>query len=285
MFQPNTKERTLSAHTPKGFTLIELLVVIAIIAILAAILFPVFGRARENARKSSCQSNLKQLGLCLTMYSQDYDELAVPAAVGELRWPQVLAPYMKMRGFVICPSADYGTSTSFGITYQQAVDNPNGIISGATYDYVYGLYPSYGYNFAYLSPHKDCAQGFDSTGTWTSGSTTGNCTPTSGTTTGSFSPNSDARGINLSVVESPSQTIAMSDSTTISSGKSLYGYFAIRAPQVWAATPPAAIGSDTYGRVWARHNETANVLFADGHVKAMKMDALRDPNLWRAKKL
>src|SRR5688500_6579567 len=57
-----------------GFTLIELLVVIAIIAILAAILFPVFARARENARRSSCQSNMKQLGLGMMQYTQDYDE-------------------------------------------------------------------------------------------------------------------------------------------------------------------------------------------------------------------
>src|SRR5260221_9402986 len=58
----------------KGFTLIELLVVIAIIAILAAILFPVFARARESARKISCLSNLRQIGTCAAMYSQDYDE-------------------------------------------------------------------------------------------------------------------------------------------------------------------------------------------------------------------
>ena len=58
----------------RGFTLIELLVVIAIISLLAAILFPVFSRARENARRSSCLSNLKQIGLGMMQYTQDYDE-------------------------------------------------------------------------------------------------------------------------------------------------------------------------------------------------------------------
>lgn len=61
-------------HRPRGFTLIELLVVIAIIAILAAILFPVFARAREQARKTTCLSNLKQIGTAMQMYVQDYDE-------------------------------------------------------------------------------------------------------------------------------------------------------------------------------------------------------------------
>ncbi len=69
-----TTHTAMDGQWRKGFTLIELLVVIAIIAILASILFPVFARARENARRASCQSNLKQIGLGIMMYVQDYDE-------------------------------------------------------------------------------------------------------------------------------------------------------------------------------------------------------------------
>src|SRR5579872_660762 len=71
------RERSLKMKT-KGFTLIELLVVIAIIAVLAAILFPVFAAAREMARQTTCASNLKQIGTAVTMYRQDYDEAFPP---------------------------------------------------------------------------------------------------------------------------------------------------------------------------------------------------------------
>src|SRR5690348_17137566 len=70
--------KSMRRRRPAGFTLIELLVVIAIIAILAAILFPVFAQARESARKTTCLSNLKQLGVGMAMYISDYDEQAVP---------------------------------------------------------------------------------------------------------------------------------------------------------------------------------------------------------------
>jgi len=78
-----------------AFTLIELLVVIAIIAILAAILFPVFGRARENARRSSCQSNMKQLGLGIFQYAQDYDErLPITNSANLVSWDSMVRPYL-----------------------------------------------------------------------------------------------------------------------------------------------------------------------------------------------
>lgn len=98
----------------RGFTLIELLVVIAIIAILAAILFPVFGRARENARKTSCLSNMKQMGLGVMQYTQDYDEkyplsrvgVTLPngTTTGNYPWHMVVQPYTKSYQLFKCPS-------------------------------------------------------------------------------------------------------------------------------------------------------------------------------------
>jgi len=94
-------------YQKKGaFTLIELLVVIAIIAILAAILFPVFARARENARRASCLSNLKQIGLGMSQYTQDYDEKYLSQNVGNgQHFGVILQPYMKSTQVFVCPSA------------------------------------------------------------------------------------------------------------------------------------------------------------------------------------
>ena len=108
------------AQVKKGFTLIELLVVIAIIAILAAILFPVFGRARENARRSSCQSNEKQILLGFKQYTQDYDELFPQGNAGSLPatsptsngWVSSLQPYLKSLQIFQCPS-ETGSTVGF----------------------------------------------------------------------------------------------------------------------------------------------------------------------------
>lgn len=116
----------------KGFTLIELLVVIAIIAILAAILFPVFAQAREKARQSSCSSNLRQISMANKNYAQEYDEFLVPhqtggpnAATYEFVWIDLLMPHIKSPGVFYCPS-----------------DGTNRVHKGIRY--------SYGYNWNYL---------------------------------------------------------------------------------------------------------------------------------------
>jgi len=118
----------------RAFTLIELLVVIAIIAILAAILFPVFAKAREKARQSSCQSNLKQIGLSFAQYGQDFDErlpwCCVPTAransqnmdvlpwwrptnvaTTDIRYNGLLMPYIKNRQVWSCPSTAYAENS------------------------------------------------------------------------------------------------------------------------------------------------------------------------------
>lgn len=135
----------------RAFTLIELLVVIAIISILAAILFPVFARARENARRASCMSNLKQIGLGVMMYVQDYDETyprvlmsAGPTPPGGYWsgtywfWQQIIHPYTKSFQLYYCPSGIAGTtpiSGNYGVNGQlipryssvslAAVDSPS----------------------------------------------------------------------------------------------------------------------------------------------------------------
>jgi prepilin-type N-terminal cleavage/methylation domain-containing protein/prepilin-type processing-associated H-X9-DG protein len=89
-----------------GFTLIELLVVIAIIAILAAILFPVFAKAREKARQNSCLSNEKQMSLAILQYAQDYDERMMPRYYTGYNWDKQINPYIKNTQIFMCPSTN-----------------------------------------------------------------------------------------------------------------------------------------------------------------------------------
>src|SRR5438093_10145432 len=123
-------ERTIMKRN-RGFTLIELLVVIAIIAILAAILFPVFAQAREKARQAACLSNAKQIGLACRMYAQDYDEVNVPERLfgpgGQVVSFRVnLFPYVKNKQVFVCPSAgDLNTFATYPWkTYDQGPGLP-----------------------------------------------------------------------------------------------------------------------------------------------------------------
>lgn len=106
-----------------GFTLIELLVVIAIISILAAILFPVFARARENARRASCLSNQKQLGLGMIQYAQDYDEQFPTLAnlstgqSGFVTWDDAIYPYVKSAQVYQCPSVPDKNTRAYSMNW------------------------------------------------------------------------------------------------------------------------------------------------------------------------
>ncbi len=120
LFSRATSRRSTRAS---GFTLVELLVVIGIVSLLAAILFPVFGRARENARRSSCLNNVRQISLALLLYTQDYDETFVPIALNffdatsappyskPLGWADALYAYTKTLAVNQCPSEARGPSS------------------------------------------------------------------------------------------------------------------------------------------------------------------------------
>ena len=222
----------------EGFTLIELLVVIAIIAILAAILFPVFAKARDKARQATCTSNLKQIGLAAMQYSQDYDEFlphAGNAAVdggGQIKnWKELVAPYLSVT-----------TVTAHGLESGvfKCPSQPNKSCGNSAQGDS-GGYGGYGWNWKYMG--------------WR------NATDSSTGIPG---------WANLANIQSPSTTILAGETgdAYVYSGSGTdhsYRCFAIYTGPSWGE------GSDFACK---RHNLGGNYIWCDGHVSWISADTM-----------
>lgn len=221
-----------------GFTLIEVLVVIAIIAVLAAILFPVLATARESARTTACQSNLRQIGLAIKQYIQDFDDHYPAAAYDANRdgnvftlgtdyfWWWAIYPYAKNWNIFVCPSAS---------TQNVIVHAPD----PKSWD------PELVYPAGYLGYALNVGYSDDGTRPF---------------------PGPGPAGLPTSTVEDSAGTILVFDHT---------GWFAVYWPACCPPRDPAAVVKSPPGMV-GRHREGLNFLFCDGHVKYHRPeDALR----------
>jgi prepilin-type N-terminal cleavage/methylation domain-containing protein/prepilin-type processing-associated H-X9-DG protein len=229
----------------RAFTLIELLVVIAIVGILAGILFPVFGRARENGRRAACQSNLKQIGLGLLQYSQDNDEILVadwyspiespgntepgskPAA--RYKWMDAAYPYIKSEQVFTCPSASSLQRSTPWVYYNNLPSSVTDTTNYGSYVIVHGYGPP---------STRTCSL----------------CTPPVS------HPNAPTKElVNMAAVGSATTTAWVMDGAEGQDG--------------FSADIDIASGGNL-ANFSNRHLETINVLYLDGHVKAIKKDAL-----------
>jgi prepilin-type N-terminal cleavage/methylation domain-containing protein len=249
----HSADTSLRARRKTGFTLIELLVVIAIIAILAAILFPVFARARENARRTSCLSNLKQIGLGIAQYTQDYDEklvsYAYPNADGSAvyGWQYALNSYVKSYQLYVCPSA-----VKISTNASKSCD-PTYVATGATTGA-----GSYGYNYVFLGHY------------------------TRGAGAASASNPNVLADVSLAAVASSSETVMVAEISGLS------GLGPAMPPSYWNSSDTSAC--NTSGGIYVPgtlklgdqngkwHFDGTNAVFVDGHAKFMKYSQLGDPD-------
>lgn len=227
-------EKRMLARTRRGFTLIELLVVIAIIAILAAILFPVFAQAREAARRTQCLSNVKQIGTSFMMYTQDNDEMTPsiwggsgtcqPDGTGCSReWFYGLFPYIKNVGVLYCPDRNEGDATSYN-----ALGRALGMMKLS----------GYGYNWGPIG--------------WRGGGLLGAQQPAPNNPSQSYIP-----GVSLAALQYPAQMYAFGDTYDTPRATNGIGF----SGDTWNGLNNASL----------RHQGTFNYCFVDGHAKAIKV--------------
>ena len=221
-----------------AFTLIELLVVIAIIAILAAILFPVFATAREKARQSSCASNLKQLILADIQYSQDYDEMSMPARVGTTgtptlwNWCYSIYPYIKTTNVFRCPSQS---------------------IAGSVLDYAYNWNIAADFGVVGNPPRNISTIPMPASTVVFADALGGNTS----TPTGNLAVTNIVNYTDKCLIFTPSTQMAVTNSGQLESGRILTGGVTTNVGNMECDAMVASI----------RHSGGANYAMVDGHVK------------------